>query len=434
MWFAVESAEEQLVWKILDQVINIMPGDHLVALYSNEEEVTEYTEAFIYAALRRNDRCVYISRDADVPDLRRRIKAFDLPTVKRGDLVMLTTSEVYTKEPMFHPEHMLSKLQTLVEAALSDGFAGLSITGELNWAQDYPNGTNGVVEYEWRLNETVFDRFPISAMCRYDINKFSADMIINIIQLHPYVLWNSEIHENPYYIPHEGYKNNEINKYRVEGWLQNINKFADEKSRFRSELEKKETEMRRLHESMTNGIIMAMLEMLSTHDPYTKNHSYNVAVSARKLAEFMGLSDELVMKVYYAGLVHDIGKMLIQNNILNKHGKLTEEEYERVKKHPIHGANALELIDVLGDVSAAVRHHHERYDGLGYPQGLSGKRIPVMSRILSVCDSYDAMTNDRPYRDALERDQALSEIISCVGSQYDPEVARAFIKIQVNGG
>jgi HD-GYP domain-containing protein (c-di-GMP phosphodiesterase class II) len=180
---------------------------------------------------------------------------------------------------------------------------------------------------------------------------------------------------------------------------------------------------------MTNGIIMAMLELLSVHDSYTKNHSNGVAQRAKRLAEYMRLSEELITKTYYAGLVHDIGKVLILKDILNKERRLTDSEFELVKKHPEYGANALSQIDKLGDISEAVRYHHERYDGRGYPEGLKGEKIPILSRILSVCDSYDAMINDRPYRKRIKKDEALAEIAACAGSQYDPQIAGLFVEL-----
>lgn len=415
--------------KILEQTTNIVPGDHLVALYDNEDDVVDYITAYIHSALQRNERCIYITGDADTSLVIGKVEELAGDVEQRGDLIVLNRNQAYSEHGKFIPDKMIALIKDLTETAISDGYSGMAITGEISWVLDYENGNELIIEYEWKLNEYIFDCYPVSALCRYNLNMFSDEMIINIIQLHPYILWNNRIHENPFYIPPEGYRNNSISKYQVEVWLQNINSFTIEKSRFRSDLEKKENEMLQLHQSMTNGIIMAMLEMLSLHDPYTQNHSLNVAVRARALAKHLELSDEIVTKIYYAGLVHDIGKILIQKNILNKEGRLTEEEYGIVKKHPVYGAKALGKIDKLTDISEAVRYHHERFDGHGYPEGLAEDKIPIMSRILSICDSYDAMIKDRPYRKGIQKEKVLEELIACAGSQYDPNIVSLFVEL-----
>jgi hypothetical protein len=353
-----------------EQTINIMPGDHLVALYTNEEEVVSYLTAYVHSALSRNERCINITGDADTSLVLSRIDTLAGDAEQCGDLVVLTRNQAYSSDGKFVPDKMISLIKTLAENAVSDGYSGLAITGEISWVLDYENGNELIIEYEWKLNEYIFDCLPVSALCRYNLTKFSDEMIINIIQL--------SIHENPFYIPPEGYKTKSISKHQVEVWLKNISNFTNEKSRFRIDLDKKEAEKRALHKSMTNGIIMAMLELLSVHDSYTKNHSNGVAQRAKRLAEYMRLSEELITKTYYAGLVHDIGKVLILKDILNKERRLTDSEFELVKKHPEYGANALSQIDKLGDISEAVRYHHERYDGRGYPEGLRRKNTDTV--------------------------------------------------------
>ncbi len=134
------------------------------------------------------------------------------------------------------------------------------------------------------------------------------------------------------------------------------------------------------------------------------------------------------MLVYHRGYSNgiDIGKTLIPKEILNTPGRLTLEEYEQIKLHAVYGAQALAQVKALHEISLAVRHHHERFDGSGYPDGLRGMEIPLMARIIAVCDAYDAMTNDRPYRRAVSHHRALQEILGEAGGQFDPDLAAAF--------
>ncbi|HPF84256.1 putative nucleotidyltransferase with HDIG domain [Aminivibrio pyruvatiphilus] len=414
---------------LLNQAVEVRPGDHLVALYAEEKEIEDYVTSFIHSALLRNERCLYITGDVDSSAVLQRVERLSAGSGASGELLVLEKSDVYSKGGKFSPDKLISLIQSTVETAVREGYSGLAITGEISWVLDYEDGEDLIIEYEWKLNEYVFDRYPVSALCRYNVNRFSHEMIRNIIQLHPLILWRSRIHENPYYIPPEGFKNNAIAQYQVDTWLKNIFSFTNTKSRFQSIVDRKQEEMRLLHKNMTNGIIMAFLKLLETHDPYTKDHCSNVASLAFRLAESLEISEEFSTKIHYASLVHDIGKTIVPHGILNKPGNLTGEEYGYIKMHPEHGANALDQMDQVREIAQAVRHHHERYDGRGYPDGLSGDEIPLMSRIIAICDSYDAITNDRPYRKAQSRDCALGEIAACAGTQFDPGLAAQFIRL-----
>lgn len=172
-----------------------------------------------------------------------------------------------------------------------------------------------------------------------------------------------------------------------------------------------------------------MIRILEYHDPYTKGHSKNVANLASLLAEKLGLSDEIIKKTYWAALVHDIGKIVIPSSILNKEGKLTIEEFEVIKKHPVYGHDFLSTSDELKELGKYVLHHHERWDGKGYPAGLSKEDIPLISRIISVVDAWDAMRSDRPYRKGLPEEIAKKELIEHSGVQFDPNIVKAFLEI-----
>lgn len=418
--------------ELITQAEKIRPGDHMVALYQEETEIVDYITSYISSALKRKERCVYITGDADTSLVLQQLGNLSDGSSASGDLVVFDRTDTYSKEGKFCPDKLILMIKLLVETALNDGYKALAITGEISWVLDYDDGRELIIEYEWKLNEFIFDKYPVSALCRYNMKKFSDEMIINIIQLHPIIIWKNRIHENPYYIPPEGYKNNTIAEYQVNIWLNNINNFTDAKSRFKSVIEKNQEEMRLLHKNMTNGIIMAMLKLLETHDPYTKNHCLNVASLAKRLAERLNMTQEFNTIIFYAALVHDIGKTIIPRDILNKPGKLTDEEYEYIKKHSAYGAKALDQVEFLHEIALAVLHHHEYYNGTGYPEGISGEQIPLMSRILSICDSYDAMTNERPYRKAQSQEIALKEIVACAGKQFDPFLVKQFVMLFVS--
>lgn len=188
----------------------------------------------------------------------------------------------------------------------------------------------------------------------------------------------------------------------------------------------------RLFETITKNYydtIQSLALALEARDHYTRGHSERVTDFAVQIAKNMGISESEIETLRFAGKLHDIGKIAISDRILLKEGKLTLSEYADIKTHPIKGTELLEPLEFLKNILPHIRHHHERYDGKGYPQGLSKNNIPVLARILSVADAFDAMTSVRPYRNALSEDQALKELDKNTGSQFDPQVVEAFQKV-----
>ncbi len=175
--------------------------------------------------------------------------------------------------------------------------------------------------------------------------------------------------------------------------------------------------------------IAALTEAVDAKDRYTSGHSKRVAKYARMIAERMGKSKEEQDDIFRAGLLHDVGKIRIPAEIINKPGKLTDEEYNTIKLHPVAGYHILRGISDNDFIAVAAKYHHERYDGTGYPNGLFGSNIPEVARILGVADSYDAMTSNRSYRKVLPQDVVRSEIQNGIGSQFDPEVARIMLSM-----
>lgn len=179
--------------------------------------------------------------------------------------------------------------------------------------------------------------------------------------------------------------------------------------------------------------INAFNKALEAKDPYTSGHSLRVQQYSEKLAEALGLSSKKLMNIRNAAILHDIGKIGIDDSILKKPGKLTKEEFDMIKKHPEIGSDILKDVDFLRNAAIIIRSHHERYDGKGYPDGIKGEEIPVESMILSIADVYDAMTSDRPYRGALSKEEALDEIKRNAGIQFSPEIANKFVEIMSEG-
>ncbi|MGM0549025.1 MAG: MEDS domain-containing protein [Bacillota bacterium] len=182
-----------------------------------------------------------------------------------------------------------------------------------------------------------------------------------------------------------------------------------------------------LQKDFTKEIISSAIKMLEMYDLYTRGHSENVANLAVEIAKEMNLKDSKIDSVYWAGMVHDIGKMLIPLEILNKEGKLTDYEYDVIKEHPVLGSNVLKSSHSLKKIAKYVLHHHERWDGNGYPTGLSKNEIPLVSQILCVADAWDAMRSKRTYRDSLSYQKAIKEIKINKGTQFSPKVAEALL-------
>lgn len=192
-------------------------------------------------------------------------------------------------------------------------------------------------------------------------------------------------------------------------------------------------EERRRVERVSIDAIMSVTHALDAKDPYTRRHSEHVAFYATCIAEALGMTPEQVEEIGRAGQLHDLGKIGIPDAILNKEAKLTDEEYARMKTHVDIGADIISEFSTMPELVTGAKYHHERYDGLGYGNGLKGEEIPLTGRIICVADTIDAMYTKRVYREKLDKQVVIDEIKACSGKQFDPELADLAVRLIQEG-
>ena len=198
------------------------------------------------------------------------------------------------------------------------------------------------------------------------------------------------------------------------------------------EVEKKTQEVTAQHEKMERismQIVKALSGAIDAKDTYTNGHSTRVADYSKEIARRAGFSEEMQNDIYMMGLLHDVGKIGVPDAIINKPAKLTDEEYAIIQNHPVIGAKILKNITEFPKLITGARWHHERYDGKGYPDGISAEEIPKEARIIAVADAYDAMSSRRSYRDVLPQSQVRTEVEKGKGTQFDPELVEIMLNI-----
>lgn len=207
--------------------------------------------------------------------------------------------------------------------------------------------------------------------------------------------------------------------------IQQVNDLRKIKRTLENEVNKKKIEK----EQMLIHIVQTLAGTIDAKDTYTNGHSSRVAEYSREIARRYGYNESQLNDIYMMGLLHDIGKIGIPDAVINKPSKLTDEEYELIKKHPIMGANILEKIQEKKELALGARWHHEKYGGGGYPDGIKGNEIPEQARIIAVADAYDAMTSYRSYRSPMKQERVREEILKGKGTQFDPEFADIMLEM-----
>lgn len=232
-----------------------------------------------------------------------------------------------------------------------------------------------------------------------------------------------------------------IRKLDIQGYCEKSDKFDQlllliesglksvEQMNMIKEINKQLSDSKELLEKSYLESIEILRNTVEAKDVYTKGHSDRVSEYSLLIGERLNLTPEEMKTLKIGALFHDIGKIGIPDGILLKNGKLTEDEYSEIKNHPAIGAHILSDATIFADIIPIVKHHHERYDGRGYPSKLSGNDIPLLARIVAVADTFDAMTSRRAYRGALDLDYVKKEIEICSGTQFDPVIAKAFLNI-----
>lgn len=199
-----------------------------------------------------------------------------------------------------------------------------------------------------------------------------------------------------------------------------------------NEVEKKTLTLNKRSSQLKRLIVQVMKTLvgaIDAKDKYTNGHSWRVAEYSKMIAERLNMSYQEQEDIYYIGLLHDFGKIGIPDEIINKPTYLTEEEYTIIKTHPVIGAEILGEMSEIPGIAFGTRWHHERYDGKGYPDGLTGENIPLVARIIAVADAYDAMSSKRSYRGVLSQEYIRKEIKRCMGTQFDPDAAKIMLEI-----
>jgi putative two-component system response regulator len=183
------------------------------------------------------------------------------------------------------------------------------------------------------------------------------------------------------------------------------------------------------HQRSSDAALLHLGRLADAHEPDTEEHMRRVSLYSMAIADAIGLGEGRIERIGFAAQLHDIGKLMVPAPIITKPGKLTAEEWQEMQTHTSKGRGLLSILPALTDARDVAGSHHERWDGEGYPDGLAGEDIPLAARIVTLADSYDAMTSDRPYRAALTREEAAREIRAAAGAQFDPVLAQALLTL-----
>ena len=281
-----------------------------------------------------------------------------------------------------------------------------------------------IIVFYTPLRQRLQGHFPAIVMDRFPIFYFFNALITGFVM---YLYHKSTLFE----IDHTNQLNEEVKKQTAVAVEQA--RVAQEQSRIAQEQSRIATERANQLELLSEEMVETLARTIDAKDRYTNGHSFRVSEYAVALARKLGWSKEEIRELEREALLHDIGKIGVPDAVLNKPGRLTDEEFSVIKSHTTVGRGILEGLDGMKEAAEVAAYHHERYDGKGYPDGLVGKAIPEHARVISIADAYDAMNSDRVYRKALGKDVIRKELEKGLGTQFDPDYLPAFLELLKEG-
>ena len=398
---------------------SLKPHDHVCLIHDSPDEwPVGMVASFLALGVQRGEKCLYIVEAYRTDEVRGRLhrEGLDVTTLETSGQLAFHESESYTKRLSFDPNRMIAVLVAEAEKARDTGYAALRVTDEMTWALPGRPGSEKVLEYEAKLNRDFFPRYACLAMCQYHQSRFDAGLIKGAVMTHPVVALDDHVCHNPYYISADEFLGDKRAQRELEHLLQALEGIGESQRRIRA-----------MQETVED-----IVQTFEARDPYSAGHQRRVTKLACTTAEEMGLPQEQIDPIRQAGVLHDIGKIHVSVDILTKPGRLTEEEFSKIKAHPQAGFDLLKRMGFPPPVPEIVLQHHERMDGSGYPQGLRGEAILLEARILAIADVLEAMSVGRSYRDALGTAKALQDISWKKGVLYDAQVVDACLRLFTN--
>ncbi len=372
-------------------------GDHVCQLYETKEDLINVLVPYFKVGLENNELCLWITSDPlEVEEAKTSLAnaVVDMDSyINKSQIEIVDAVEWYKKSREFDSDRALQALLEKEKLALEKGFRGLRISGNISWLtrSDWEDFT----QYEAMVGVTIRKR-NIVAICSYLLAKCTIADIVNIVSNHGCTL-----------IKQQG------NWEGIESrWLDEEAKDIDDKLI-----------------RVTNDTIRIMATIVEMRDPYTALHQRRVSILACDIAREMNYPEDQIIGLRMAGLVHDIGTILVPMEILTKLDGLSQAEWTLMELHPQYGYELLKILDTPWPIAQTVYQHHERINGSGYPNGELGEQIIQEARILAVADVVEAMISNRPYRPSLGLDKALDEISKNRGTLYDSQVVDACLKL-----
>jgi hypothetical protein len=381
----------------IDIVSTVRSGTHICQLYETKEDLIDVLVPYFKAGLENNELCVWITSEPlgveeAKASLENAVGALDSYT-KKHQIEIINAGEWYMKSGKFDSEGVLQALHQKEELALEKGFKGLRLSGNISWLER--RDWEDFAGYEATVDVAI-GKHNITAICSYLLTKCMISDIVNIVSNHGCTLIKQEGNW-------EGIKSSRLEE------AANLN-----------------TE--KLIET-TNDTIRIVTRIIEMRDLYTALHQRRVTLLACAIAKEINFSEDQIIGLRMAGLVHDVGMVPVPTEIITKFGELSQAELSLIKMHPQHGYEILKILDTPWPIAQIVYQHHERMNGSGYPAGVLGEGIIPEARVLGVADVVEAMASSRPYRPAHGLDKALDEISQNRGILYDSQVVDACLKL-----